>query len=222
MREAAHQLNHARREQPGSSEELIACRICDHIFTSSRALFDHMELHLLLDEDLAKRQLFLSHMMVVPQSGVSANHLVQNHPPPPPPPARQQDSQQQPRLVVPRQRFVPILPYPQLTTAVHPFLIGSNGIQQWTIRHPLVSFHPVVNQPLPTAPTPPPTVVTRAAATAARQIMRMSQSRRNLFTRPFLNQLEANLLMDAMERIADRELEGDRVGDQDIDVTLRL
>ncbi|MBA0813168.1 hypothetical protein Gohar_027043 [Gossypium harknessii] len=219
MREAVPLLNHARREQPGLAEELIACRICDHIFTSSRALFDHMELHLLLDEANAKRQLLLSHMVVAPQSGVSANHLIQNHPPPPP--ALQQDSQQQPRLVVPRQRFVRILPYPPLPSAIHPFLLGAGAPQQWTIRPPLVSYQPVVNQPLPTAPTPSPTAA-EVAATAARQIMRMSRSRTNLFTRPFLNQLEANLLIEGMAAMAERELEGDCVGDQEVDVTLKL
>ncbi|OMO95446.1 hypothetical protein COLO4_15891 [Corchorus olitorius] len=40
----------------------IACRVCGHVFLNNAALFDHIEIHLVIDEEDARRKVLLSHM----------------------------------------------------------------------------------------------------------------------------------------------------------------
>ncbi|EOY06074.1 hypothetical protein QQP08_013389 [Theobroma cacao] len=69
-----HGLHHARLK---SDTDLIACRICGRILRGVKALFDHIEHHLFLDETATKRQLFLSHLPSA-QSTSFTNHVNQN------------------------------------------------------------------------------------------------------------------------------------------------
>ncbi|KAK8670966.1 hypothetical protein V6N13_037578 [Hibiscus sabdariffa] len=128
----------------GDQSNLIACRICDRVFTSRKDLFDHIEVHLLMDESETKRQLLLSHMS-------STSH-------PPAPPTQQQDWMR-PRLSSALSRtghFPSTLPPREINT--NPFSIGTNARtvdnQQSTVGPLPVSFQSTGNNSNPTLPRP--------------------------------------------------------------------
>ena len=209
------QLNHGRQE-PYSG--LIACRICDRIFMSDEALFDHIELHLLLDESAARRQLLLSHLSPS-QRSLMDNRSNQNFPLLSTP----QQVLQQPTLSTLDNGYASsILPSERnpassilLPSERNPFSIGANTRNldlQLTTPSPISSCSRDNNMPLRTHPT----------LSAAPQIIFVPQPRTDCFTRPFLNQLETTLLMDRMASFVDKEIAGN-LGDQEmLDVTLKL
>ncbi|GMI70395.1 hypothetical protein HRI_000708800 [Hibiscus trionum] len=158
----------------GDYNKLFACRICDCIFTSQKDLFDHIQLHLLLDESETKRKLLLSHMS-------STSH-------PPAPPIHQQ-GWHWPKLSS---------ALPPGVINVNPFSIGANARnldQQSTVRPLPVSFHSTA---LRNISITPPTLVP-----APPQIMTVQQSCAELLARPFLQQLEESLEIDGMASIKD-------------------
>ncbi|WRX20904.1 hypothetical protein QQP08_013391 [Theobroma cacao] len=69
-----HRLHHERLYR---DTNLFACRVCGDILMGKEALFDHVELHLLLDESAAIRQILLSHLWSA-QSMLFTNHFSQN------------------------------------------------------------------------------------------------------------------------------------------------
>ncbi|XVF38481.1 hypothetical protein REPUB_Repub20aG0105700 [Reevesia pubescens] len=200
------QLNHAK-EEPYSG--LIACRICDSIFRSDKALLDHMELHLLLDESAARRQLLLSHLSSTPsQSTLFANHTFNQNSPEL---STQQQVVQQPWLSTLQNDYASSM----LPRERNPFSIGTDTCNldlHSTAPSPISSWFRNNNMPIGTQPT----------LSSAPQIIFVPQPRIESFTRPFLNQLEANLLMEEMTSITEREIAG-KLGEQEmLDVTLKL
>ncbi|XWS13870.1 hypothetical protein CRYUN_Cryun36dG0076000 [Craigia yunnanensis] len=206
------QLNHGRQE-PYSG--LIACRICDRIFMSDEALFDHIELHLLLDESAARRQLLLSHLSSSQRSLLDNrfNQLLST---------RQQVLQQPALSTLDNGYASSILPSQRnpassilLPSERNPFSVGTNTRNldlQSTAPSLISSCSRDNNMPLRTHPT----------LSAAPQIIFVPQTRTDCFTRPFLNQLETTLLVNGMASFVDREI-SDNLGDQEmLDVTLKL
>ncbi|XVE81867.1 hypothetical protein DITRI_Ditri15bG0100500 [Diplodiscus trichospermus] len=180
--------NH-ERDKPLSGA--IACRICDAIFMSDKALFDHLEFHFLTDEPAARKHLLLSHLSPYERS-LSTNHLNQN----PPSLSTQQPAQQQPRLSTVDNGYASSLVPRERNT----ISFGTNTR----------NLDP---QSLQTHPTP----------YAAPRITFVPQPRIDSFTRPFLNQLEASLLVEGMASIVDRQLAESKLGDQEtVDMTLKL
>ncbi|WRX20908.1 hypothetical protein QQP08_013395 [Theobroma cacao] len=69
-----HGLHHERLYP---DTKLFACRVCGDILMGKKALFDHVELHLLFDESAAIRQVLLSHLWSA-QSILFTNHFNKN------------------------------------------------------------------------------------------------------------------------------------------------
>ncbi|EOY31931.1 Uncharacterized protein TCM_039298 [Theobroma cacao] len=69
-----HGLHHETLEH---NADLFACRVCGDILMGKKALFDHIELHLLLNESATTRQILLSHLSSA-QSALFTNHFNQN------------------------------------------------------------------------------------------------------------------------------------------------
>ncbi|XVF62836.1 hypothetical protein PTKIN_Ptkin09bG0040600 [Pterospermum kingtungense] len=211
------QLNKAREQPPSTPtpKGLIACRICDCVFTNDKALFDHMEAHLLLNEAATRRKLLQSHMsnpngsLLAPRFNSNIAPLTSTGGP---------QVLQQPRSssTLDINSHASSSSQPRET---NPFLAGSSTINpdpQSSSAAPsrIASASRDNNKPIPKLRSILPAV--------APKVIFVPQPRIDCFTRPFLNQLETNLLMEGMASFADREIAG-KVGDQpDVDLTLKL
>ncbi|XVE81869.1 hypothetical protein DITRI_Ditri15bG0100700 [Diplodiscus trichospermus] len=182
--------NHERNEPLSGA---IACRICDAIFMSDKALFDHVEFHFLTDEPAARKQLLLSHLSPYERS-LLTNHFNQN---PPSLSTQQPAAQQQQRFSTVDNGYASSL-VPRERTLISLGTNTGNLDQQSLQTHPTVPY-------------------------AVPRIIFVPQPRIDCFTRPFLNQLEASLLVEGMASIVDRELAASKLGYQEtVDVTLKL
>lgn len=187
-------------------KNLIACRVCDCVFLNDKALFDHMEVHLLLDESTTRRKLLESHLKNLQQQQqlqplrlLSALEY-RNH-------VSSSSSSSQPRdqtnHVLVGSNTAPILPAPVSGVSSR----DNNKLVPILPKLPAFGVAPGIIFVPPTRPAP------RSDC---------------FFTRPFVNQMESNLVVEGMASYVDRVRELAAIAahgkqpEVEVDLTLRL